>query len=235
MSTYILVHGAWMDDSAWQKVIPLLERLGHTVIVRDLPGHGADATPPAELSLRRYTESVVALLDAQAGPIILVGHSMAGTVISQVAERRPERITTLVYLAAYLARNGESLYQLAGGDADSHLGPNLLPDQERGVLGVRSEAVRDVFFADCTEGDAARLAARIVPEPLAPLGTPVEVTDERFGRVPRIYITTTLDHAVSPALQRRMYTALPCRAVLSLDSGHAPFVSQPEALVAHLS
>lgn len=235
MSTYIVVHGAWMDATSWERVIPLLEGAGHTVVAPDLPGHGADATASANVSLQGYVDRIVADIEAQPAPVILVGHSMAGTVISGAAERRPDRIELLVYLAAYLARDGESLFQLAGSDADSHLGPNLVPDQERGVIAVRPEAMRDAFFADCAAADAARFGARVRPEPLAPLATPVTVTDANFGRVPRAYITTLRDHAVSPALQRRMVEATPCRVVRTIESGHAPFVSRPAELVAALT
>jgi pimeloyl-ACP methyl ester carboxylesterase len=230
VGTYVLVHGAWMDARAWEKVTPLLENAGHRVIAPDLPGHGADTTPVRDIALDGYTDAIARIVRAQEEPVILVGHSMAGTVISQVAERQPERIATLVYLSAYLLQNGESLFQIATADGDSQLGPALVPDETNGVLGVRADALPGVFFNGCSEADTARYAALAKPEPLAPLATPVAVTAERYGRVPRVYIATARDRVISPAAQERMVAASPCRAVHTLDAGHASFLSHPAPL-----
>ncbi len=111
MSTFVLIHGAAHGGWCWYKVVPLLEKHGHTVLAPDLPGHGKDKTPVADVTLQLYVDSVCKLLDAQREPVILVGHSMGGGIITQVAEERPERIKWLVYLAAALPRNGQSMFE----------------------------------------------------------------------------------------------------------------------------
>jgi pimeloyl-ACP methyl ester carboxylesterase len=232
--TYVLVHGAWADASSWDRVRPLLEKEGQKVVVVELPAHGSDTTAVAEASLQGYTDKVVQVLDAQQGPVILVGHSMGGTVISQAAEQRPEKISKLVYLAAYLLRNGESLYQISQTDTESKLGAHIVPEQGGSILALKPEAMTDAFCQDCSAADAEQLRAKLKSEPTAPLGTPVTVTEERWGKVPRVYIKTTQDRTVGPALQERMYTASPVERVLSLDSGHAPFLTKPEELTRHL-
>ncbi len=92
MSTYVLVHGAWHGSWCWEKVVPLLEQAGHQVEALDLPGHGQDKTPIREITLAAYTNRVCETLDAQAEPVILVGHSLGGMVITQAAEERPAKI-----------------------------------------------------------------------------------------------------------------------------------------------
>ena len=119
MSTYVLVHGAWHGSWCWEKVVPLLKQAGHQVEPLDLPGHGQDKTPICEITLAAYTKRVCETLDAQAEPVILVGHSMGGIVITQIAEERPEKIQRLVYLTARLLQNGQSLFQIAQTDSDS--------------------------------------------------------------------------------------------------------------------
>jgi hypothetical protein len=74
----------------------------------------------------------------------------------------------------------------------------------------------------------------ITPQPLAPLGTPVEVTEENFGSVRRTYVHTTGDRAVSPAAQEKMYAELSCEKVVSMSTGHLPFFAAPEELAGHL-
>ena len=94
MSTYLLIHGAWHGAWCWYKVIPRLERAGHRVVAPDLPSLGIDRTPVAQISLDTWTDSICGLLDAQDEPVILVGHSRGGILISQAAEKRPEKIVS---------------------------------------------------------------------------------------------------------------------------------------------
>jgi pimeloyl-ACP methyl ester carboxylesterase len=174
------------------------------------------------------------MLDQQSEPIILVAHSMGGTVATQLAEQHPEHIQTLVYLSAYLLGNGESLYQIAGSDRDAKIGPYFFLNESQGTLGIREEGLKEVFFSDCPDEDVARAKALYRDEPLAPLATPVRISTERFGRVPRVYIQTLHDQVISPTVQKQMYTATPCQQVLSLETGHASFFAAPEKLAVHL-
>lgn len=91
MSTYVLVHGAWHGAWCWKYVIPILENEGHNVIALDLPGHGEDKTPIPEITFDAYAKRVCKILDEQSEPVVLVGHSMGGAVISQVAEYLPSK------------------------------------------------------------------------------------------------------------------------------------------------
>jgi pimeloyl-ACP methyl ester carboxylesterase len=234
MSTYVLIHGAWHGGWCWDKVVPLLEKAGHTVEAPDLPGHGRDKTPIQEVSLQAYVDRVCNVLDAQPDAVILVGHSMGGGVITQAAEYRPEKIETLVYLTAFLPRNGESLFQLAQGDTEALTGPNLVMAGD-GSWTLKDEAIKEIFYGDCSDDDVARAKPLLVPQALAPSATPLSTTEESFGRIPRVYIECLRDRCISPSAQRRMYTALPCRKVISMDASHSPFLSTPEELVAHLT
>src|SRR6266566_8803634 len=154
MSRYVLVHGAWHGSWCWDKVVPLLEQAGHHVEALDLPGHGQDKTPLREITLAAYTKRVCETLDAHAEPVILVGHSLGGIVITQVAEERPEKIQTLVYLTAVLPQNGESLFQLASGDTGSLIMPNLMVNEEQGYLTFKEETpFKEIFGADCSDED----------------------------------------------------------------------------------
>ena len=98
MSTYVLVHGAYHGAWCYAKVVPLLEAAGHTAIAVDLPGHGDNLVPMADVTLDNYVDHVCDIIGAKDGKVILVGHSLGGLTITQVAERMPERIDWLVYL-----------------------------------------------------------------------------------------------------------------------------------------
>jgi pimeloyl-ACP methyl ester carboxylesterase len=236
MSTYVLVHGAWHGSWCWEKVVPPLKQTGHQVEILDLPGHGQDKTPLGEITLAAYTKRVCETLNAQAEPVILVGHSIGGIVITQVAQERPEKIQRLVYLAAFLVQNGESLFQVAQTDSDSLVLPNLMVNEEQGSLTFKEGApLKDMFYGDCSDEDVARATSLLVPQALAPLATPARITAEHFGRVPRVYIECLRDRAISPSMQKRMYTATPCQTILSMQTSHSPFFSAPQELVRHLT
>jgi len=234
MSTYVLIHGAWHGGWCWDKVIPVLEHQGHKVEAPDLPGHGGDKTPLSKISLEAYVNRVCEILDAQSNPVILVGHSMGGIVITQGAEYRPDKISTLVYLSAYLPRNGESLLQLVHGDTESLLMPNTIMAEDKSSATLRDERIKEVLYGDCTDEDVARAKSFLVPQAGAPLATPVKTSEEKFGRVRRVYISCLRDRAVTPTCQERMYTNLPCERVITMDTSHSPFFSAPGELARHL-
>ncbi len=233
MSTYLLIHGAWHGGWCWDKVVPIMEKAGHKVEAPDLPGHGEDKTPIQEVSLQAYADIVCRAVDAQPDKVILVGHSMGGIVITQAAEYRPEKIETLVYLTAFLPRNGESLFQLSGGDTEALIGSNLSMAGD-GSCTVKDEVIKEGFYGDCSSEDVARAKSLLVPQAVASFATPVSTTEEGFGRIPRVYIECLRDKAISPSVQKRMHTALPCRKVISMNTSHSPFFSAPEELAGHL-
>jgi pimeloyl-ACP methyl ester carboxylesterase len=234
MSTYVLVHGSWHGGWSWYKVVPLLEKAGHSVMAPDLPSLGKDRTPISEVSLETWASCICRILDAQSEPVILVGHSRGGIVISQAAEWRPEKVKTLVYLAAPLLRDGEAFIQVAGEDGTSPFLPHLVMSEDRRSVTIREEAVKELFYGECSEEDVILARSLLAPEAVAPVATPLRLTAANYGRVPRVYIECRRDRALSPALQKKMYTALPCQRVISLDTDHSPFLSRPGELAAHL-
>lgn len=232
MSTFVLIHGAWHGAWCWDKMIPLLERAGHRALAPDLPGHGQDKTPAAKVTLQAYVERVAQVIEAQRETVVLVGHSLGGCIITQTAEQCPDRIRLLVYVTGMLLRDGESVMnQRAPESLVTH---NLILSEDKLSSRVRDEALRDTFYADCSDEDVARAGLLLVPQAVAPTITPVRTSAKRFGRVPRVYIECLRDKVIPPFVQKRLYTALPCKKVYSLDTSHSPFFSAPEALAAHL-
>jgi pimeloyl-ACP methyl ester carboxylesterase len=234
VSAYVLVHGAWHGGWCWHKVVARLRKAGQRATAPDLPSLGRDRTPIAQVSLQTWTESVCRALDAEVEPVILVGHSRAGAVISQAAEARPEKIRALVYLAGFLLADGESVSQKAKEDAASLVGPNMQVSEDRRSWTLRETAVREALYGQCADEDVVLAQALLSPEAVAPLMTPIRVSAARFGRVPRIYIECLRDRAVSLSEQRRMVMSMPCRQVISMDTDHSPFFSSPAELTAHL-
>ena len=228
-STFVLIHGAWHGAWCWHKLVPLLTASGARVIAPDLPSMGADDTPVSSVSLDSWAQFVAGIVRGAPG-CVLVGHSRGGAVISRAAEFVPDDIRTLVYLSAYLLPAGQSVADEARRDAGSLIAPNMVPVKRGLTCRLREEVVRDALYGECSGEDFEYARARLTPEPLRVLAAPVQVTEANFGRLPRAYIETLRDSAVTLEAQRRMQAALPCAPVFTLDTDHSSFLSQPEAL-----
>jgi len=139
-------------------------------------------------------------------------------------------------VAAYLPSNGDSLAALAERDeANAFTEQNFIVSADYTTASVLADDVVTIFCNDCREPLQQRTLEKILPEPLGPLGTPVTVTAEKFGTVRKVYIETLQDNAVSNQLQKLMLAITPVDKVLTLDTGHSPFLSDPAGLVAHLT
>jgi pimeloyl-ACP methyl ester carboxylesterase len=231
MSTFVLIHGASHGAWCWNKVVPLLTQHGHTVVAPDLPGHGQDRTPIGDVTLKSYTDRVCQILDDDEDSVILVGHSMGGVVITQAAEYRPEKIRSLVYLTAVIPVNGQSLRQAT----EEIRNPNFIEAaDDESYYSYKDEWIVDIFYGDCTEEDIAFAKSRLVPQAISPVVEPVRISERNYGSVPRAYIECLQDRILVPEFQKKMYTAVPCEPVLSLNASHSPFLSSPGMLAKHL-
>lgn len=229
MSTYVLIHGAFHGGWCWRKVVPLLAAKGHTVVAPDLPGHGGDRTPPAAVTLANYADRICSVVNDSKESAILVGHSLGGFAITQAAENCPNQIRTLVYLCAFLPRNGESAASLAKGDPDSVLNPNFQRVSE-GVVAVRKEVIHEALYGNCSPDDEMLATSRLTPQAVSPLQAQAVTSPERWGRIPRYYIECTEDRAITLGLQRKMQENCPCKETFTISTDHSPFFSAPEML-----
>lgn len=228
--TFVLVHGAWQGAYVWQYVKAGLEKSGQKVIVVELPAHGNDTTSPLYVSMDSYRDKVIAAINAVNTKVILVGHSMGGMVVSATAESIPNKIEKLIYVAAFVPVNGQTLIELAGQDAQSKLGPSLIPAANHLTIDVVPENRIAIF---CQDGSAAvkqLLTDKFRVEPAIPFGMPVTLSPKAFGIVDKYYIHTIADQAISINLQHKMALAAGITKTFSLNSGHSPFLSVPDSL-----
>jgi pimeloyl-ACP methyl ester carboxylesterase len=230
MKTFILVHGSWHSSWNWHRVIPILEKQGHKTIAIDLPGMGRDKTPINEVKMQSTVEKICKLIDSIEGKVILVGHSKNGIMISQVAEYRPDKIEKLVYLAAYLIPNGKTQREYSVQDAQGVLKPYVTMDEELNAHTLQPQIYKEGLYADCDDNITELAKLLLSHEPVESGITPLQLTDDNYGRVPRIYIECTEDKAVTPFIQRKMYTETRCEKVYSLSASHSPFFSKPQEL-----
>jgi pimeloyl-ACP methyl ester carboxylesterase len=224
MATFGLVHGAGHGAWCWERLIPILEALGHRVFAMDLP-----CQDPAA-GVRRYAE-VVDRAIPPVNDLVLVGHSLGGLTVPLVAASRPVR--RLVFLCALIPEFGRSLVDQVTADpelyhpvARSHPGRVTDPD---GTVWLRdAAAARDVFYHDCSPEDVSWAFARLRPQAGAPRREPCPLTSWPPGD--RAYILCREDHAISPAWSRRAARERLEVEAIELEGSHSPFLSRPATL-----
>jgi pimeloyl-ACP methyl ester carboxylesterase len=236
MATFVLIHGAWHGGWCWERIAPLLVWEDHRVLAPDLPGMGTDRRKHGSDPLGDWADFVAELAISAVEPVILVGHSLGGVVISEVAERVPDAVDRLVYLTAFLLRSGQSLADVANRYPDVGPAKALRPAEVEGDVIVDPHQAIGIFYNEMSPEDARAAVDRLVAQPLAAFTRPVALTPERFGRVRRAYVEATHDRAISLEMQRDMQAALPCAPVITLQCDHSPFYSAvPELTEALLS
>lgn len=226
MPRFLLIHGSCFGAWCWRDVLPFLDN----AIAIDLPAHGADQTPVAEVTLDLYAHAIAAHLTK---PTILVGHSMAGYPITAAAELAPANIQALVYLCAYVPRSGESVAGMRRAGPRQPLAPAIRVSADRLSFSFDPAMTAQAFFHDCPPEARALAACNFRPEPVAPQETALHLTS-RSAHIPRHYIRCTQDQAIPPEYQEAMTEGWPADNVTALPCSHSPFFAAPEALARRL-
>lgn len=232
--TYVLVHGAWADESAWSFVRNDLAQRANVIVV-NLPAHGADNTYGVGIGLSDYVKAVSDVMAKVTGKVILVGHSMAGAVISQVAENMPGKVDKLIYVAAYLPKNGESLQSINTAFYGNKPIEIFQFNQDFSLVAVKKEDIPNVVCADCPAFMKDALVKYHRAEPTKGFNDVVKLTS-KFAAVPKYYISTRNDNAVPYALQQKMIQANgTIRKVFEMETSHLPFVVKPQEFLSVLT
>ena len=213
-ATIVLVHGGFVDGSGWQGVYDLLEADGYRVRVVQNP----------TLSLAGDAAAAKLIIDAEDGPVVLVGHSYGGAVITEAGTH--PNVAALVYVCAFAPDKDESVNSLIGGFPADGPQPPILPPRD-GFLFLDRDKFRASFAADLPADLAAFMADSQVPWGVdAPAG---QVTDPAWRTKPSWYMVTTQDRMIPPAAQRTM-SQRAGSDVVEVAGSHSIYLSQPTAV-----
>jgi len=232
-ATVVLVHGAWHGAWCWERVLGGLSTAGVDALAVDLPGHGADPGPLSDL--HGDAARVRSTLDRVEGPVVLLGHSYGGAVVTEAGTH--PNVAHVVYLAAFALDEGESCAGAATEAAlsISHDGrPDLVAGFEYGPEGsvtLEASVAAACLYNDCDRATTEWAVGRLGPQPLVTLQqAPSGIA---WKKVPSTYVVCLHDQAIHPDFQRTL--ARRCTTTLEWPTDHSPFLSRPELLVDLLS
>lgn len=231
----VLIHGAWQGSWVWRDFAPLLEASGIMPHAIDLPGNGADDTPLNAVSLDLYLDHVAALIDSLDGDIIIIAHSGGGVVGTALGERYPDRIKAIAYIAGMMLPSDWHFgHVLDAEQAQTKgwlgIGPYLKWSEDKSVSSVPPEAGAKIFLNDMPFDLALEGTKNLTPQAEPGRALQTHWTAERFGTIPRIYVECAQDLSVLQPIQQAMQKLVPGAVNITLDTGHAPHVSQPQVL-----
>jgi pimeloyl-ACP methyl ester carboxylesterase len=210
----VLVHGGFVDGSGWQSVYNQLKQDGFHVSVVQNP----------TLSLQGDATATRLIIDEQDGPVVLVGHSYGGAVITEAGT--DPKVAALVYIAAFAPDQGESVNTLLGGFPTDVPGPPILPPKD-GFLFLDREKFQDSFAGDVPDEEASFMADSQVPWGVDALGE--QISEPAWRTKPSWYLLTTEDRMIPPSAQRTM-SERAGSTTSEVRGSHAIYVSQPGAV-----
>jgi len=214
--TIVLVHGGFVDGSGWESIYKILKKDGYSVTIVQNP----------TISLADDVAATKRIVHAQNGPVILVGHSYGGAVITEAGN--DPKVAGLVYIAAFAPDKGESVSTLIKDPPPGAPVPPILPPQD-GYLYLDKAKFHASFAADVDEEKAAFMADSQVPWGVEALsGT---ISEPAWKTKPSWYLVATDDKMIPPPAQRFM-SKRTGSTVVEVAGSHAIYVSQPNAVAA---
>lgn len=226
----VLVHGAWFGAWCWSGVKESLGTAGRSVQAIDLPGRPGNPVPLEEITLDSFVLHTISVLNRYDRPVILVGHSLGGATITQVAEAVPGAVAGLVFVTAFLLGDEEAPRDVLRRDPGSIVTAARTLSSDGLSSTVAPGMVREALCGGCSDADIAAVGKRLVAETVQVARTPVRWTQERFDRVPRAFIECSNDRIISLSAQREMWAAVGCDYVDTLETSHSPFLAAPAQL-----
>ncbi len=218
ITNVLLVHGAWADGSSWAKVIPLLEAKGLHVVAVQIP-------------LTSFADDVAATQRAvarQSGPVLLVGHSYGGAVITEAGNS--SAVAGLVYVAAFAPDSGQNIGSESAPFPPAP-GSSQLQLDNAGFLTLTPTGIWQDFAPDLNSVEKLILTA--TQGPTAASGFATDITSAAWRSKPSWYIVANNDRMISPDLERAAAAAMNAKTI-ALDSSHVPMLSEPGKVAAFI-
>ncbi|MEM6804218.1 MAG: alpha/beta hydrolase [Bacteroidota bacterium] len=232
----LLLHGSFHDKTSWDALIPELEQLNFRVHTLTLLGNEDGKKSAYSIRLNSYVQQLLSAIEQIGKPLILLGHSMSGALISLVGEERPDLIKHLIYLSAIVPRKKDRIYKM-GKDLpvkDKSLAEEALKltfqSLLKGRISIDREKAKEAFYGGQSPEEQEKLSKSIVEQPFMPFLGKISWTEGRLGTVSKSYIECKHDKAHPINQQRAFQAYMNFSLVKTLESNHCPFYLMPREL-----
>jgi pimeloyl-ACP methyl ester carboxylesterase len=230
---FVLIHGAWHGGWCWDGVIRELKKAGHTAEAPTMPGARPE-DDRSRVQFSDYVDKLVDVLNQQAAPVVLVGHSSAGFMMQAAAPKVPDKVAQLIFVNAFILPNGKSQFDLVPPEASEGLtaAAQAAPDN---CVPVLEDFVRNVLMAGDPVEKQDALISRLVPQPLVLFTTPVDTRAfEQLSSVPKSVVFCKNDSSLPPGAYVRMAQGLGDHKLIEVDGGHETLYTRPELIAGAL-
>lgn len=233
VTDFLLIHGGSHGAWCWEGVIRELERRGHKGHALDLPGGGDDPTPRAKVTFNAYLSAVNAFIEAEdLHDFVLVGHSLAGIIVPDIAAANRARVSEVVLIAAFVLNRGERAIDL--------IKPDRLPEYYRLAEASHEYSImlgydiaRQRFFSDLSDAAARSAYAKLTPQPLTPYLEPAQHGARSISSISR-YVICRNDRNLPPDVCYHFAEKLG-GTIEEIDAGHDVMLSKPIELAGLLT
>jgi pimeloyl-ACP methyl ester carboxylesterase len=226
---FVLLHGAWHGGWCWDGVVKGLEKAGDTAETPTLPGHGKE-DDRSTIRFEDYVNQIVEVLQRQASPVVLVGHSSAGFLMQAAVPKAPEKVSHLIFANAFILPDGKSQFDLVPPEASEGMIAAAKASKDNCVP-VMEDFVRNMLMAGETSDLQDALIRQLVPQPLALFTTPVHTRKFDALDIPKSVVFCKDDVSLPPGAYLGMASGLGKYNLIEVAGGHEALFTNPGVVV----
>lgn len=230
---FVLVHGAWHTGAAWDGVIAGLQTRGYSAEAITLPGYGPNNGDPSKTTLADDTAALVAVLEKQTEPVIVVAHSAGGVVVEQAVPKAAGKVAKVVFFDAFLADDGKRLLDLLPPDIKAMYEKTAAANQN--TLPVPDELVRHVLMPGDTKADQDMVIRHLVAQPFGYYTGVVDAADFAKAPVKHGFLFAKNDKSLPDGVFRAMVAAFGPFNEIDIPGGHEVLFTNPDAVAGGLA
>jgi pimeloyl-ACP methyl ester carboxylesterase len=229
---FVLIHGAWHGGWCWEGVINELEKSGHTAEAPTMPGHNPN-DDRSDIKFDNYVGKIVDVLNKQASPAVLVGHSSAGFLIQSAAPKVPNKIAQLIFLNAFILPNGKCQFDLVPPEASAGMAAAANASPENSVPVIEDFVRNQLMGGESAEMQDA-LICRLVSQPIALFTTPVNTLNFQKLTIPKTVVLCKDDASLPPGAYLEMSQGLGDYSLIEVAGSHEALFTNPCAVAQEL-
>jgi pimeloyl-ACP methyl ester carboxylesterase len=225
---FVLIHGAWHGGWCWEGVIKELEKAGHTAEAPTMPGHHPN-DDRTKIKFENYVAKIVDVMNKQASPAVLLGHSSAGFLLQSAAPKVADKIAQLIFLNAFILPDGKCQFDLVPPEASEGMTAAAHASPDNSVPVIEDFVRNQLMGGESTEMQDA-LISRLVPQPIAIFTTPVSTVEFKKLTIPKSVVFCKDDASLPPGAYLGMAHELGNYNLVEIAGSHEALFTNPSVV-----